>query len=382
MDRIGAITPADGSFGLRDHLDAALAQGANLIQIVVYDLPNRDCHALASNGELKQGPEGTARYRTEYVDAIAAIFGDAKYKNLRIIAIIEPDSLPNLTTNLSDPDCALAAQGADGYVPNTQYTLNKLYPITNVYSYIDIGHSGWLGWEATNMTDAVALIGNAIKGTTAGVNSVAGFISNTANTTPLSEPFLDAYENTGMPGNPGTQVRQSKFYEWNNHFGEISYVKAWRNKMIAAGFPSSIGMLIDTGRNGWGGANRPTVLSTSTDLETFVNNSRVDRRAHRGNWCNQRSGIGERPQVVNADGIDAYVWIKPPGESDGAASLELSYDPQDPAKGFDRMCDPTYIRSETSGSVESGAMPNAPVAGRWFSAGFQELLKNAYPALQ
>jgi cellulose 1,4-beta-cellobiosidase len=382
MDRIGAIAPADGGFGLRDHLDAALAQKANLIQIVVYDLPNRDCHALASNGELKQNAEGTTRYRTEYVDAIAAIFSDAKYAGLRIIAIIEPDSLPNLTTNLSDPDCAAAAQGPDGYVPNTQYTLNKLYPITNVYSYIDIGHSGWLGWEATNMTDAVTLIGNAIKGTTHGVNSIAGFISNTANTTPLSEPFLDPYENTGMPGNNGTQVRQAKFYEWNNHFGEISYVKAWRTKAIAAGFPSSIGMLIDTGRNGWGGAARPTALSTSTDLETFVNSSRIDRRAHRGNWCNQASGIGERPQVINADGIDAYVWIKPPGESDGAASLELSYDPQDPAKGFDRMCDPTYTRSESSGTVVTGAMANAPVAGRWFSAGFQALLQNAYPALQ
>lgn len=382
MDRIGAIAPTDGSFGLRDHLDAALAQKANLFMVVVYDLPNRDCHALASNGELTQNAAGTARYRTEYVDALAAIFSDAKYKDIRIVAIIEPDSLPNLTTNLSDPDCAAAAQGPDGYVPNTQYTLNKLYPITNVYSYIDIGHSGWLGWEATNMTDAITLIGNAIKGTTAGVNSIAGFVSNTANTTPLSEPFLDPFENAGLPGNNGSQVRQAKFYEWNNHFGEISYVKAWRAKAIAAGFPSSIGMLIDTGRNGWGGAARPTALSTSTDLETFVNSSRIDRRAHRGNWCNQASGIGERPHVIDADGIDAYVWVKPPGESDGAASLELSYDPQDPAKGFDRMCDPTYTRSESSGTVVTGAMANAPVAGRWFSAGFQALLLNAFPALQ
>uniref|UniRef100_UPI002B4BA98B cellulase family glycosylhydrolase n=1 Tax=Cellvibrio fontiphilus TaxID=1815559 RepID=UPI002B4BA98B len=45
MDRIGAIAPTDGSWGLRDHLDAALDQKANVIQVVVYDLPNRDCHA-------------------------------------------------------------------------------------------------------------------------------------------------------------------------------------------------------------------------------------------------------------------------------------------------------------------------------------------------
>lgn len=382
MDRIGAIAPTDGGFGLRDHLDAAVDQNANVILVVVYDLPNRDCHALASNGELVQGPEGTQRYRHEYVDAIYNIFADAKYKDLRIIAIIEPDSLPNLVTNSSDADCALAADPVDGYVANTQYTLNKLYPLTNVYSYVDIGHSGWLGWD-NNMTQATTLIANAIKGTEHGVNSVAGFVSNTAGYTPLVEPFLGPYSNTSMPGsNGGTQVRQAKFYEWNPHFGELSYVKAWRNQMIAAGFPSTIGMLVDTARNGWGGANRPTALSTSTDLETFVNSSRIDLRLHRGNWCNQPGGIGERPQNVGADGVDAYVWVKPPGESDGASSLELSYDPTDPAKGFDHMCDPTYNRSESSGTVGTGAMANAPVAGRWFSEGFQVLLNNAYPPLQ
>jgi cellulose 1,4-beta-cellobiosidase len=382
MDRIGAIDPADGSFGLRDHLDAALDQKANVIQIVVYDLPNRDCHALASNGELKQTATDTARYRTEYIDVIASIFSDPKYQELRIIAIIEPDSLPNLVTNLSDPECAEANQGPYGYVPNTQYTLGKLFAIKNVYSYVDIGHSGWLGWDG-NFADAVTLIGNAIKGATGGVDSIAGFVSNTSGYTPLYEPFLDSLSMGALPGSGGgTQVRQSAFYEWNPQFSEVAFVQAWRNAMIAKGFPSSIGMLVDTGRNGWGGPNRPTAQSTSTSLETFVNESRLDKRTHRGNWCNQKGGIGERPTVAPAAGIDAYVWVKPPGESDGAASKELSFDPQDPAKGFDRMCDPTYNYSPGTGAnVDTGALPNAPVAGRWFKEGFQVLLNNAYPAL-
>lgn len=383
MDRIGAIAPTDGSYGLRDHLDAALAQNANVIQIVVYDLPNRDCHALASNGELKQGAEGTARYRTEYVDAIAAIFGDSKYRNLRIIAIIEPDSLPNLVTNLSDPECQQATDATHGYVANTRYTLSKLYTIPNVYSYVDIGHSGWLGWT-DNFGKAVTLIGDAIKGATGGVNTVAGFVSNTSGYTPLYEPFLDSLANSAFPGSGGgTQTRQAKFYEWNPHFSEVTFVQAWRNAMISAGFPSTIGMLIDTGRNGWGGPNRPAAQSTSTVLDTFVDQSRLDRRTHRGNWCNQSGGIGERPRVAPVAGVDAYVWVKPPGESDGAASLALSYDPQDPAKGFDRMCDPTYNYNPGSGSnVDTGALPNAPVAGRWFKEGLQVLLNNAYPPLQ
>lgn len=383
MDRIGAIAPADGSFGLRDHLDAALAQNANVIQVVVYDLPNRDCHALASNGELKQGAEGTARYRTEYVDAIASIFSDPKYRSLRIIAIIEPDSLPNLVTNLSDPDCQLATDATHGYVANTRYTLSKLYPITNVYSYVDIGHSGWLGWT-DNFGKAVTLIGDTIKSATGGVNSVAGFVSNTSGYTPLYEPFLDSLANSAFPGSGGgTQTRQAAFYEWNPHFSEVSFVQAWRNAMISAGFPSTLGMLVDTSRNGWGGPNRPTAQSTSTVLNTFIYQSRIDRRTHRGNWCNQRGGIGERPQVAPVAGVDAYVWVKPPGESDGAASLELSFDPQDPAKGFDRMCDPTYNYNPGSGTnVDTGALPGAPVAGRWFKGAFEVLLQNAYPPLQ
>ena len=60
LDRIAAINGANGSMGLRAHLDAALAQGANLVQLVVYDLPGRDCAALASNGEL--GPNDLPRY--------------------------------------------------------------------------------------------------------------------------------------------------------------------------------------------------------------------------------------------------------------------------------------------------------------------------------
>ncbi|MES2673140.1 MAG: glycoside hydrolase family 6 protein [Pseudomonadota bacterium] len=377
MDRIGAIDPTDPNVkGLREHLDAALDQGANLFLVVVYDLPNRDCFALASAGELRIKEDGFNRYKNEYITPLAAILADPKYSGIRIVAIIEPDSLPNLVTNISDPDCQEAA-GAGGYVEATQFTLNTLYPIRNVYSYIDIAHSGWLGWPE-NLDKAITLIGNAIKGTTNGVNSIAGFVSNTANSTPLKEPFLDEFSAAGVPGNTGSQVRQAKYYEWNPHFSEFSFVNAWRAKMISSGFPSTIGMLVDTSRNGWGGAGRPTALSTSTNVDTFVDASRIDRRTHRGMWCNQPSGIGERPTAAPAPGIDAYVWVKPPGESDGVATAGI-IDPNDPAKGFDRFCDPTY--TVPANGKATGAMAGAPHAGRWFTEGFMVLLQNAYPAL-
>ncbi len=51
---------------------AAQSQGSTtLVQIVIYDLPNRDCHAKASNGEYTIANNGVANYEA-YIDAISA----------------------------------------------------------------------------------------------------------------------------------------------------------------------------------------------------------------------------------------------------------------------------------------------------------------------
>ena len=377
LDSIDAVNGTNGyPRGLAGHLDEAVAQGANAIGIVVYDLPNRDCSALASNGELLMAQDGFNRYKTEYVDVIYNVLNSKPaYANLRIVAVVEPDSLPNLVTNTGIAKCQ-EALGAGGYREATQYTLNKLAPLSNFYAYIDIGHHGWLGWEG-NFSQATTLIADTIKGTTLGVNSISGFISNTANTTVTSEIFMTA--NQMISGNP---VRSAAYHSWNVYIDENTFDVAWRDAMIAKGFPSTIGMLIDTSRNGWGGANRPTAASTSTDLNTFVNAGRIDRRIHKGNWCNpDGAGIGARPVTSPAAGFDAYVWVKPPGESDGSSSL-IPTGPDNPgAKGFDRMCDPTYGGNSLNGNNMTGALPNAPVSGRWFEAQFEQLVQNAYPPL-
>ena len=112
-------------------------------------------------------------------------------------------------------------------------------------------------------------------------------------------------------------------------------------------------MLIDTSRNGWGGTARPTGPGPTTSVDTYVDGGRIDRRIHVGNWCNQSgAGLGERPKAAPAAGIDAYVWMKPPGESDGSSTAI----PNDEGKGFDRMCDPTY--------TGNAAQRQQPVAAR------------------
>ncbi|MBQ1079599.1 glycoside hydrolase family 6 protein [Nocardiopsis sp. B62] len=382
MDRISAIegneSPTTGDMGLRDHLDEAVEQAAGeplVFQLVVYNLPGRDCAALASNGEL--GPDEIDRYESEYVDPIADILRDYEDTSLRIVTTIEIDSLPNLITNVSPrdtstPECdVMLANG--NYVNGVGYALAQLGAIDNVYNYVDAGHHGWIGWE-DNFAPSAALFHEAANANGATPDDVHGFIANTANYSALKEEHFAVGQTIN-----GTSVRQSTWVDWNNYVDELSFAQALRAELVSQGFDSGIGMLIDTSRNGWGGSDRPVSAGPTTDVDAYVDGGRFDRRIQSGNWCNQSgAGLGERPTTAPEPGIDAYVWMKPPGESDGS-STEI---PNDEGKGFDRMCDPTYEGNPRNGHNMSGALADAPVSGHWFSEQFQELLANAYPPVQ
>ena len=55
-------------------------------------------------------------------------------------------------------------------------------------------------------------------------------------------------------------------------------------------------------------------------------NGRGGIRHEWGAWCNVRgAGLGQRPVATPMPGLDAYVWIKPPGESDGLCGGEHTY---------------------------------------------------------
>ncbi|WP_393100949.1 glycoside hydrolase family 6 protein [Streptomyces sp. LN325] len=372
LDRMAAIQGTADARGLKAHLDAAKAQGANLVQLVIYDLPGRDCAALASNGEL--GPDDLATYQSNYIDPIAAILADPAYASLRIVNLIEPDSLPNLVTNAggtagSTTQCAtMKANG--NYEKGVGYALHKLGALPNAYNYIDAGHHGWLGWDS-NLTPSAQEFKKAATTNGATVNDVTGFIVNTANYSATKEPYVKVTDTVN-----GQTVRQSKWIDWNQYDDESSYAQGLRTALVAQGFDTGIGMLVDTSRNGWGGSARPTGPGPTTSVDAYVDGGRIDRRIHAGNWCNQSgAGLGERPATAPDTGIDAYVWAKPPGESDGASQAVDN----DEGKGFDRMCDPTYTGNARNGNNLTGALPNSPLAGHWFSAQFRQLLANANP---
>jgi cellulose 1,4-beta-cellobiosidase len=363
--------------GLQTELTDAEAEGTSatpaVIEIVIYDLPGRDCAALASNGEIPATAAGLTEYETQYINPIASILTANNVPNLRVVAIIEPDSLPNVVTNQSKPACATATPY---YEQGIEYALNKLHAVSNVYNYMDIAHSAWLGWPS-NMSATPAVYNTVVQATTAGYNSIDGFISDTANYTPVQEPFLpNPTLNVG-----GSPLDSVNFYQYNPTFDELTYDTDMYNTLVAAGFPASKKFLIDTSRDGWGGSARPTALnSTPTTASAYVAANKIDQRPFRGDWCNiNGAGIGARPAdqpFGPSSPILAFVWIKPPGASDGdyPTSTHTHGDPH---------CDPNGTQTDGNGNTyPTDAIPGYDVpAGQWFPAEFQMLVQNAYPAL-
>ena len=299
------------------YLDDALAQQKasgkpEVVTFVVYDLPNRDCNAASSAGELSADDTGEAGYQHRYIDVIAAAF--AAHPDVRIAAVLEPDSLANLVTNLQNPKCE-AAQGI--YKRGIAYAITKL-SLPNVFLYLDAAHAGWLGWPK-NLGRSVTMYKEVLT-MAGGADRIRGFALNVSN----YDPAKDAT-------NPKRQLDAAPD-------DELGYVGDLSKALDAAGITGK-GFVIDTGRDGKG----------------YI-------RSSPGNWCNIKgAGLGERPRAAPAPKVDAYLYIKVPGESDGTADAK--------ATRFDENC------------VSEDATPGAPEAGKMFDAYLINLLKNATPPL-
>jgi cellulose 1,4-beta-cellobiosidase len=323
ISRIGNVTAV---------LDGAKAQQAKtgkktLTVFIVYDLPNRDCAAAASNGELvcadSACSDGLNTYKTKYVDPIVALF--KKYPELPIVAIVEPDSLGNMATNLAEQKCA---QAENAYYTGIAYSISQLSTLPNVYIYLDACHGGWLGWDDNRKK--IADIFKKVLTAAGGVDKIRGFATNTANYQPLG-----SLTSTADPCNLKSQ--------YNSAINEVIYVNLLSQSLASVGITNK-GYIIDTGRNG-------------------VTNMRKDC----SNWCNiNHSGLGIRPTsdtaaISGINIIDAFYWLKTPGESDGTSDSS--------AERYDFHC----------GSSDS-YIPS-PQAGLWNSDFFLMLVQNANPAL-
>ncbi|KAL1963325.1 hypothetical protein VTN77DRAFT_8446 [Rasamsonia byssochlamydoides] len=278
---------------------------------VVYDLPDRDCAAAASNGEFSIADNGVALYK-QYIDNITEWL--VTYSDVHTILIIEPDSLANLVTNLNVEKCANAESA---YLECINYAITKLN-LPNVAMYLDAGHAGWLGWSA-NLQPAANLFASVYKNASSPA-SVRGLATNVAN--------YNAWTVSPCPS----------YTQGDSNCDEEDYVNALGPLVAAQGFNAHF--ITDTSRNGV----QPT------------------QQQQWGDWCNViGTGFGVRPTTNTGNSLeDAFVWVKPGGESDGTSNTT--------SPRYDYHCG------------LSDALQPAPEAGTWFQAYFEQLLENANPS--
>jgi cellulose 1,4-beta-cellobiosidase len=306
--------------------DASKQSPIPVVTFIVYDLPSRDCNAGASNGEIPcadaQCTAGINTYQNSYIMPLVNVL--KKYPNVPVVLIIEPDSLPNLVTNLGNPKCTRAQEV---YKSCIIFAVNQFSTLSNVVMYLDAAHGGWLGWD--NNAQGFATLVNSMNI----VSKLRGFATNVANYQALGRMC----QSVGWclpPGNPSDPCCAdpcSLTNQYNGAQNEMNYMQ-----LLSSKFPNKF-FVTDTSRNGV-----PNI------------------RTNCGNWCNIKGGLGQLPTTNTGSSIvDALLWIKTPGESDGCA----------PAGGscgrYDYMCS----------SVDS--FQPAPEAGRWFDSIIKILAKNA-----
>lgn len=344
--------------------DASSKTPAEMVVVIWYDLPNRDCHAKASNGEIccKYKPdgrcdytyqadcaEGLREYKETYADPFVEVL-QAYAGRLPVAVVVEPDSLPNLATNADDPRCGGEATG-QAYREGIKYAVEQLTSKTPwVAVYLDAAHGGWLGWQ-----DNLVSFMSTLAAMDLPVAKMRGFATNVANYQTLGElcphepddGLRNGYCLNGRHRDAACCADPCGLAaEWNQGNNELNYAQAL---VLAA--RSLLGMeakvIIDTGRNGV-----------------------ADMRQDCAHWCNIRgagSGVPSTEQT-GAPFVDAYFWLKTPGESDGCTE-ELPEGGACPR--FDADCD----TPDSLGSIRGE--PRAPEAGHWFDYQVKQLAEFA-----
>jgi len=325
------------------------AAGKGTIPVLVaYNIPFRDCAQYSAGGATS-----VAEYQA-WIDAVAAGIGDRE-----AIVILEPDGLGIIPwyNPLGDLDGSNALEWCQPAEANPataaaerfvmlNYAVDALKANPNTRVYLDGTHSSWL--NVGDVTDRL------LK---AGVDRADGFFLNVSN-----------YRYTAHLEKYGTWISQCIYLEqnvpwWNPAWCASQYYPAnpndfstwhltdaeYASRFASLGLNPSADELkhfvIDTSRNGQGPWTPPAGVYPDPQ-----------------DWCNPPDrGLGLRPTANTGNPlIDAFLWIKVPGESDGQCTRGL---------GPVGTVDPEW------GVVD-------PAAGHWFPQQALELVRYANPPLQ
>lgn len=307
--------------------------------LVAYNVPFRDCAQYSAGGATS-----VAEYEA-WIDGFAKGIG-----NKRAVVILEPDGLgiiPWYTTNQGvsewcQPAEADPATAASDRFAMLNYAVNAFAALPSAAVYLDGTHSGWL--SVGDITDRL------LK---AGIDRADGFFLNASNyieTERLEKygswisdcilletevPWWDAgwCASQYYPANP------ADFSTW--HLTDEKYDADLAAAGLTRDADTQTHFVIDTSRNGQGPWAAPAGWPGDAEV-----------------WCNPPDrGAGARPTTDTGNAlVDAYLWIKVPGESDGKCYRGTA-GPLDPIRGIED-----------------------PAAGQWFPEQARELVEFAVPS--
>jgi len=296
--------------------------------LVAYNVPGRDC-AQYSAGGAATGDDYKA-----WINSFAAGLGTGQ-----AVVILEPDGLALLPTDCGQPDTY-------DRVALITYAAHALAADPNASVYLDAGHSAW-----HSVGDMAARLAAG------GVLDVAGFFLDVSNFRAVNyETKFGTWisQCIAFANNPEEGGWRLGHYDWcasqyYSPFGPVdpNDISTWHysDDWYAANLghaSATTHFVIDTSRNGqgpWTPAPHPP-----GDAQ---------------DWCNPPGrGLGHVPTAnTGVPLLDAYLWVKIPGQSDGQC-YRWTTGPNDPVRG---MADPP--------------------AGQWFPEMALELAQNASPPL-
>jgi endoglucanase len=361
-------TPSEVSTTVASTLREAAFERAVPV-LVLYNIPGRDCGSYSAGGA-----ENTAEYEA-WIDAIAAAIGSRK-----ALIILEPDALADLPSDCGyDPTQVNVPQATADRYTQINYAVTTLEAGPETLVYIDAGNSHW---------QAVPIMAQRLV--TAGVQQAQGFFTNVSNFN------LNNYESTydtwvsdciafGQDQEQGGWRLGNYSYCASQYYSPLGavdpdniatwiYTDQWYQQNMGAAVPTTH-FVVDTSRNGQGPLNASIYANApynqpASAVQTLTN----------GSWCNPPArGLGTHPTAnAGISLLDAYLWVKTPGQSDGTCDAAGGARAWDYA-AYTQPGWPTDAAGQAVFDPLWGI--DDPIAGAWFPQQALDLAQRANPRL-
>ena len=355
-------TPAQVGRQVRTTMAEAALEHAVPV-LVVYDIPGRDCAEYSAGGAADQNAYDA------WVSAVAGAIGNA-----HAVVIVEPDALGNMPS-----DCAVSGSSSYPFTDADRIaevsdaaTALEAQPHTSVY--LDGTNSHWQA--VGNITQRLL---------EAGVQHTQGFFLNVSN-----------YQSDAAQATYGTWISDciamstdpaNWAYGQENDCASQYYpatvddpstwalTTAWYQQNMG-GAVATTHFVVDSSRNGQGANSMQEYAAAPYDQS-----SSVTAALFAGNWCNPSgAGLGVQPTAdTGVPLLDAYLWIKTPGESDGQCDSALGVRAWD-YTAYTQPGWPTDAASQNLFDPLWGI--DDPAAGAWFPQQALQLVQDANPPLR